>query len=163
MNSKLVFSPGADTIEDGLLHTYELYNMKLNAELACLSACNTGFGRINSGEGVVSLAKGFFYAGVPNIMMSLWAVPDQSTSEIMRYFYEELKKGEGKADALRNAKLKYLENADNNLSNPYYWAAFTMIGDNKPVNVESSRNSWTLILLLLLGIPVVVIALRKWV
>jgi CHAT domain-containing protein/Tfp pilus assembly protein PilF len=142
MNSRLVFSPGADTLEDGLLHTYELYNMKLNAQLACLSACNTGFGKIKGGEGVVSLAKGFFYAGVPNVMMSLWSVPDQSTSEIMTYFYEELKKGRGKADALRNAKLHYLSNSDENTSNPYYWAAFTLIGDNQPLQTSSKLPYW---------------------
>lgn len=138
MNSRLVFSPGADTLEDGLLHTFELYNMKMNAQLACLSACNTGFGKIKDGEGVVSLAKGFFYAGVPNVMMSLWSVPDQSTSEIMTYFNEELKKGVGKADALRNAKLRYLRNTDENTSNPYYWAAFTLIGDNQPLQTGRS-------------------------
>jgi CHAT domain-containing protein/Tfp pilus assembly protein PilF len=142
MNSRLVFSPGADTLEDGLLHTYELYNMKLNAQLACLSACNTGFGKIKGGQGVVSLAKGFFYAGVPNVMMSLWSVPDQSTSEIMTYFYEELKNGAGKADALRNAKLRYLRNADENTSNPYYWAAFTLIGDNQPLQTRSYLPYW---------------------
>ena len=142
MNSRLVFSPGADTLEDGLLHTYELYNMKLNAQLACLSACNTGFGKVKSGEGVVSLAKGFYYAGVPNVMMSLWSVPDQSTSEIMTYFYEELKKGVGKADALRNAKLHYLHNADENTANPYYWAAFTLIGDNQPLQTSSYLPYW---------------------
>ncbi len=146
MNSKLVFSPGVDTIEDGLLHTYELYNMQLNAELACLSACNTGFGKIKSGEGVVSLAKGFFYAGVPNVMMSLWSVPDISTSEIMTAFYKELKRGVGKADALRNAKLRYLEQADQNTSDPYYWAAFTMIGDNQAVEISNSMQTWIWIL-----------------
>lgn len=138
--SKLVFTPGIDDSEDGLLHTYELYNMKLNAKLACLSACNTGFGEIQNGEGVVSIARGFMYAGVPNIMMSLWSVPDQSTSEIMVYFYEELKKGHGKADALRNAKLRYLELADENTSMPYYWAAFTLIGDNEPIYFPSKIN-----------------------
>jgi CHAT domain-containing protein/Tfp pilus assembly protein PilF len=142
LNSKLVFSPGADTVEDGLLHTYELYNMKLNAQLACLSACNTGFGKIKSGEGVVSLAKGFFYAGVPNVMMSLWSVPDISTSEIMTTFYKELKKGIGKADALRNAKLNYLELSDQNTSDPYYWAAFTMIGDNQAIEIDKPFKSW---------------------
>ncbi len=162
MNSKLVFSPGADTLEDGLLHTYELYNMELNAELACLSACNTGFGKIKSGEGVVSLAKGFFYAGVPNVMMTLWSVPDQSTSVIMTDFYEELKKGKGKADALREAKLNYLETADGNLSNPYYWAAFTMIGDNQPMESGSSTNTWVVVLGLLVALPVGIFLFRKW-
>lgn len=142
LNSKLVFSPGADSVEDGLLHTYELYNMKLNAQLACLSACNTGFGKIRGGEGVVSLAMGFFYAGVPNVMMTLWSVPDQSTSEIMTLFYKELKNGVGKADALRNAKLKFLVTADENTSDPYYWAAFTMIGDNEPLKSDNKFSYW---------------------
>jgi len=162
MNSKLVFSPGADTIEDGLLHTYELYNMQLNAQLACLSACNTGFGLIRSGQGVVSLAKGFFYAGVPNVMMSLWSVPDRSTSEIMTYFYEQLKRGEGKAEALRNAKLRYLKTSDINTSDPYYWAAFTMIGDNEPIEISKEVNLWLLAVILLIGIPVFVIVVIKW-
>jgi CHAT domain-containing protein len=151
MYSKLVFSPGKDTIEDGLLHTYELYNMDLHAELACLSACNTGFGRIKSGEGVVSLARGFIYAGVPNVLMSLWSVPDNSTSQIMTDFYGFLKKGMGKAEALRQAKLKYLETADENTSAPYYWAAFTLVGDNKPISADAKfRWYWILILSILL-------------
>ncbi len=162
MNSKLVFSPGADTLEDGLLHTYELYNMELNAQLACLSACNTGFGQLKGGEGVVSLAKGFFYAGVPNVLMSLWSVPDNSTSEIMTTFYEELKKGEGKSDALRNAKLAYLASADENSSDPYYWAAFTMIGDNEPIETDTGVNLWGLALVLVIGIPALIIIVKKW-
>ena len=151
LNSKLVFSPGADTVEDGLLHTYELYNMQLNAQLACLSACNTGFGQIKSGEGVVSLAKGFFYAGVPNVMMSLWSVPDISTSEIMTTFHKELKDGVGKADALRNAKLKYLELVDQNTSDPYYWAAFIMIGYNQPIKEEGHFTIWIWIVAIAIG------------
>ena len=126
----------ADSTEDGLLHTYELYNLNLNAQLACLSACNTGFGQVRSGEGMVSLAKGFYYAGVSNIMMSLWSVPDNSTSEIIQMFNEELEKGAGKAEALRMAKLRYLEQADAYSSEPYHWAAFTLIGDNEPVTTS---------------------------
>ncbi len=141
MYSKLVFTPEADSVEDGLLYTYELYNMNLNAELACLSACNTGFGKIEQGEGVMSLARGFMYAGVPNILMSLWSVPDKSSSEIMKAFYRELKSGKGKAEALRLAKLAYLDKADANTSDPYYWAAFTLVGNNKPL-VEEGKNYW---------------------
>ena len=144
--SKLVFAPEKDTLEDGLLNTYELYNMHLHAQLACLSACNTGLGKLRSGEGVISLARGFLYAGVPNILMSLWSVPDQSTSRIMQYFYEALKSGEGKADALRTAKLKYLSHADENTSNPYYWAAFTLVGDNRPIDQENTGTNTIFIL-----------------
>ena len=143
MYSKIVFANGTGDKEDGLLYTYELYNMDMNAQLACLSACNTGFGNLQSGEGVVSLARGFMYAGVPNVMMSLWSVPDISTAEIMKAFYEEIDQGKGKADALRAAKLKYLHNADANTSNPYYWGAITMIGDNEPINLVSDfPNLW---------------------
>ncbi len=151
MRSRLVFSVSPDSTEDGLLHTYELYNMELRAQLACLSACNTGFGQLKSGEGVVSLAKGFFYAGVPNIMMSLWSVPDNSTSQIMQLFNAELEQGAGKAEALRRAKLRFLEQADAYTAEPYYWAAFTLIGDNEPLHTGESN------LLYVVGIGILVL------
>ncbi len=153
MYSKLVFTPQADSVEDGLLYTYELYNMNLNAQLACLSACNTGFGKLEQGEGVMSLARGFMYAGVPNVMMSLWSVPDNSSSEIMKSFYQNLKKGKGKAEALRLAKLTYLETADANTSDPYYWAAFTLVGNNKPL-VQDRNGYWIYVILGLIVILV---------
>ncbi len=160
MYSKIVFATATGDEEDGLLYTYELYNMDMNAQLACLSACNTGFGNLQGGEGVVSLGRGFMYAGVPNVMMSLWSVPDNSTAEIMKVFYEEIDLGKGKADALRTAKLKYLRSADANTSNPYYWGAITMIGDNEPIKrsiSDSSENLWmwaigTLMLVALVGV-----------
>ncbi|MBX2841300.1 MAG: CHAT domain-containing protein, partial [Flammeovirgaceae bacterium] len=126
--SRLVFHQDENSAEDGLLHTYELYNMQLGADLAVLSACNTGSGKYYKGEGVVSLASGFMYAGVPNVLMSLWAVPDQSTSDIMQHFYKEISNGSSKSQALRNAKLKYLEKADVNTSSPYYWSGFIFHG-----------------------------------
>ena len=126
--SKLIFDSENDSIEDGLLHTYELYNMQLNADLVTLSACNTGVGKYYKGEGIVSLARGFMYAGVPNVMMSLWSVADRPTKDIMQYFYEELGTGTPYASALHKAKLRYLEKADNLTSDPYYWGAFIYLG-----------------------------------
>ena len=146
--SRLVFASSQDSLEDGLLHTYELYNIQLNADLACLSACNTGIGVYHQGEGIVSLAQGFLHAGVPNVMMSLWSVPDQSTAQIMLYFYEEIKNGQGKADALRQAKLRYLETADANTQDPYYWAAFTLIGDNQAIK-DKGWEIWQMVLMAL--------------
>jgi len=133
--SKLLLN--SDSLNDGLLHTYELYNMKLNADLVALSACNTGVGKYYKGEGVMSLARGFMYAGVPNVMMSLWSVPDASTSEIMQSFYQHLKDGKSKPEALRQAKLDYLAKADENTSNPYYWAGFVYIGSPEMDNSNS--------------------------
>lgn len=85
MLSGLIFSKNEDE-EDDILHAYELYGMKLNAQLAVLSACNTGSGKFEKGEGVMSLARGFRQAGVPNIVMSLWQVDDESTRTIMESF-----------------------------------------------------------------------------
>jgi len=141
--SKLVFSNNTSDKEDGLLYTYELFNMALNAEMVSLSACNTGTGKYLKGEGVVSLASGFMYAGVPNVMMTAWAVPDASTSTIMQQFYKELKDGKSKSAALRSAKLAYLNQADENLAHPYYWGAFMMIGDEK---VDTNNRNTILIL-----------------
>ena len=109
--SGLVFSQDQDSLEDDFLYAYELYNMQLNAELAVLSACQTGIGKIQRGEGIMSLARAFMYAGCPNIAMSLWQADDEATAEIMTAFMAYLKDGMGKAEALRRAKLNYLAGA----------------------------------------------------
>ena len=149
--SKLFFSNTKDSSEDGYLHTYELYNMNLNTSLAVLSACNTGTGKLVRGEGMMSLARSFMYAGCPNVIFTLWPVDDKSTASIMKHFYQEIIHGVNKDEALRNAKLTFLQNADEVKSNPYYWAGFIMVGDSKPVQLISETNKllWFLIPLLL--------------
>jgi CHAT domain-containing protein len=134
--SGLVFSPstGQDSVQednDGILHAFEIYNLHLNAELAVLSACNTGRGKMAKGEGVISLARAFKYAGCPNILMSLWQADDRATASIMTHFYEHLNRGLGKAEAIRQAKLDYLGGSAQN--HPFFWAAFVLIGDNEPL------------------------------
>ncbi|MEZ5083844.1 MAG: CHAT domain-containing tetratricopeptide repeat protein [Bacteroidales bacterium] len=137
LNSKLVFSLNGDTIDDGFLNTYEIYNLNLSAELAVLSACKTGVGNISKGEGIMSLARGFLYAGVPGIVMTLWAIEDISSAEIITSFYNNLKRGESKNVALQKAKLNYLENANQLQSHPYFWAAYVQIGENAPLSKSS--------------------------
>ena len=138
--SRLLFSlSDKDTLNDGYLHAYELYNLKLKAELVTLSACNTGFGQISSGEGVMSLGRAFAYAGSPNVLMSLWSVPDQSTSQIMIAFYKNLADGMPKDLALQKAKLAYIESADNLANNPFYWSSFVLIGDPKPLSLQPQQ------------------------
>ena len=134
MYSMLVFSRPENSRDDGFLHTYELYTMKLKADLVCLSACNTGTGKMDKGEGIMSLARGFMYAGVPNVLMSLWSVPDGATSLLMQYFYEAMRKGNSKEESLRLAKLRYLSEADDNTANPYYWGAFVYLGNTRKEN-----------------------------
>ena len=139
--SRLLFTRDNDPEYDGYLFASELSQMQLNAELAVLSACNTGRGKNIKGEGVMSLSRAFNYAGVPSVVHSLWKVPDDATADIMPEFYNELKRGERKSEALRNAKLAYLQNTmAPELRHPYYWAGFVTNGNTSPVKFKS--NSW---------------------
>jgi len=138
--SKLVLLGDKNTSDDdGLLNTYELFDLKLNAGLATLSACNSGIGIIEDGEGVMSIARGFSFAGCPNVVMSLWPVPDVSTSNIMKSFYKYLLDGKPKAEALRQAKLDYLEKANRMTSSPFYWGGFVIVGNPDELNLENLK------------------------
>jgi CHAT domain-containing protein len=129
MFSKLVFTPWLKGPDEGLLNTYELYNMQLHASLVVLSACRSGDGILQKGEGIMSLARGFLYAGCPSLVMTLWNVEDRSGLEIMHQFYHQIRKGHGKNYALRQAKLKYLASAPPHKTHPYYWAGYLQIGE----------------------------------
>ncbi len=143
---------------DGFLHAYEIYNLHLNAELAVLSACNTGRGQLAKGEGVISLARAFKYAGCANVMMSLWQADDRATAQIMQDFYRHLQDGLGKDEAIRQAKLDYL--ADNPRNHPFFWGAFVLIGDDRPLK-EPSNWIWYGLALILAGSGVAWWGLRK--
>lgn len=147
MYSKMVFSIDADTLEDGMLNTYEVYNTPVNASLVFLSSCNTGSGYLQAGEGVMSLARGFFYSGSPSVVMSLWEVDDESGNEIVKGFYNNLKKGYSKSRSLKAARKEYLENADQVRSHPYFWSTLVIMGRDNPVYFPPLR-----IVYLLLGL-----------
>ncbi len=112
--------------EDGLLQMHEIFRLHLAADLAVLSACDTGLGVDVPTEGLVGLTRAFFYAGVPSVVASLWAVDDRSTAELMVAFYRRLDRGEDKATALRDAKLELLDRG--RYGDPYYWAPFVLFG-----------------------------------
>lgn len=141
----------SDVAEDKL-YLEELYGLKLNAELAVLSACNTGSGTVNSNLALVSLQRAFNFAGVPSTVSSLWEIPDEATKEIMIYFYENLSKEMPKNVALRLAKNTYLETkTDMNAKVPYYWAGLIVSGDVTAIqNTNTSNLYWILGLFLLL-------------
>ncbi|MBC35980.1 MAG: hypothetical protein CL663_08080, partial [Bacteroidetes bacterium] len=140
MYSKLVFSNTKDTLNDRYLNTYELYGLELKAKMAVLSACNTGGGKIEEGEGIMSLARGFIYSGIPSIIMTLWEVEDKSGADIMTLFYENLHDGMSKDVALQQAKLAYLESATMLRSHPYFWLAYVDIGNTKPFKIHPLRS-----------------------
>ena len=160
MNSKLVFFQDNDSTEDGFLHTFELYNMRLNADLAVLSACETGYGKLLKGEGISSLARGFSYAGVPSVVMSHWQVDDESTREIMNIFYRYLSQGETKSTALRKAKLEYLNEAGPIKGHPFYWGAFVVVGDDTPI-WNDGPGIWLYVVLAVLALIVISILIRR--
>ena len=115
---------------DGFVRAHEIYNLKLNAELVVLSACRTALGSEIKGEGLVSLTRGFMYAGTPSVVASVWDVRDEATSELMSRFYERMFKG-GKrpAAALREAQVSLWK--EKRWAAPYYWAGFVLQGEWK--------------------------------
>ena len=130
--SRLLFSDENSGSDD--LYLEELYGLALNADLAVLSACNTGVDKSKSGSDIESFQRAFTFAGVPATVASLWEVPDQPTKEIMVSFYKNLKTGDSKSEALRQAKLEFLERRQGTkLAQPYYWAGFVLYGDDSPI------------------------------
>ena len=112
--------------DDGLLTSAEIYGMKLKAELVVLSACDTGRGTLTS-DGVIGLSRSLISAGVPSVIVSLWAVPDAPTADLMSEFYRQWQQTPDKAQALRQAMLAIMQTPTH--SNPRDWAAFTLIGE----------------------------------
>ena len=132
--SGLVLSVGGDDgAEDGLLQVYEIYNLELTADLAVLSACESALGRRVRGEGLLGLARAFFYAGARAIVASLWKVADRSTADLVIELFRGLS-GTGPdrdpAAALRRAKLATLRQPG--YAHPYYWAPFVLVGETGP-------------------------------
>lgn len=139
-----------DSLEDGLLYSYEVYSMRLNAELAVLSACNTGSGRLNAGEGIMSLGRAFQYAGVASLLLSQWEVSDAAAPVIIEDFYTGLNKGLPKDEALRQAKLNFLSTSNNLSSNPLYWGSFFILGNANSISIRQQswmQQNWQLMLL----------------
>jgi CHAT domain-containing protein len=122
LGSAIALAPSGT--DDGLLTAEEIFDMKLQANLVVLSACNTGEGRI-TGDGVIGLSRALISAGVPSVIVSLWAVPDAPTSELMQSFYQNLQNNPDKAQALRQAMLTTMKTHPG----PRNWAAFTLIGE----------------------------------
>ncbi|MDP2278631.1 MAG: CHAT domain-containing protein, partial [Nitrospirota bacterium] len=109
----------------GFLTMTEVLDLKLDADMAVLSACVTGKGKMVEGEGVANFARAFQHAGARSVVVSLWEVPSKETVEYMKIFYSYLKAGKSRGEALRLArntiKAKY--------PNPFYWAPFILHGE----------------------------------
>jgi CHAT domain-containing protein/Tfp pilus assembly protein PilF len=127
--------------ENGLLHAWEIFEqVRLDADLVVLSACESGLGKEMGGEGLIGLTRAFQYAGARSVMASLWKISDRTTAEFMVRFYRHLKEGLSKDEALRATQMEFIrgpiqvtndkgERVEFDASAPYYWAAFQVYGD----------------------------------
>lgn len=125
-------SSNVDYSEDGILTALEITGIPLSeTDLVVLSACETGLGNVRQGEGVFGLRRAFQLAGARTIIMSLWSIPDEETSELMTRFYSEIKKGTKKSEALQKAKLSIMQERRKNqgVAHPYFWASFISVGE----------------------------------
>lgn len=133
MYSTLIFSPEESGEDDRFLRTFEIYGIPLKARMVVLSSCNTGVGKLFSGEGILSLARGFIYSGSESVVMSMWEIEDRTGTEVVKAYYDYLKRGYSKSIALKKARIKFLKTADQLRTHPYFWSALIIYGDNSPL------------------------------
>jgi len=152
LNSALIFSRTADS-SDFMLRAADLYSQRIEADLAVLSACNTGFGSLEKGEGIRSLARAFTYAGCNRLMATLWEAADHSTKDILLAFYKTAKASPSQPIdvLLQEAKLAYLETAPPTFTSPSYWAHLMILGDALPLGTQP-QTAHSLLPMILLGL-----------
>ena len=108
------------------LTTLDIFGLRLSASLVTLSACQTGLNVIGGGDELLGLSRAFLSAGAASLLISLWAVEDQSTAEFMQAFYDGVTQGQTKAAALQYAQRRFMERRE--YAHPYYWAPFVLLG-----------------------------------
>ncbi|MEO5891232.1 MAG: CHAT domain-containing protein [Ferruginibacter sp.] len=161
--SLIAFYPVAgQPASESNLYLPEIYNLQLDStQLVILSACETGAGPLSKGEGLLSLARAFTYAGCPNIIASLWKADDKSTAWIIQRFYFYLNDGVEKSMALHKAKLDYLYSPDieKRFKTPNYWAHLVITGIPEN-NLHSFPWGWLItVIALFIGLLLII---RKW-
>lgn len=158
--SRLLFGdPGPDSsANNNILYASELQIMQLRADLVVLSACHSGSGKLEQGEGVYSLARAFAAAGVPATVMSMWLLHENAAPPLVESFFSNLTRGMTKDEALRRSKQEYLKNdAYFELTHPFYWAGLVATGDMQPVAFSGKTYlSWWL------GVGALLLVLMSW-
>lgn len=138
--SAIVLCLDQDPSEDGFVQMREVFNLRLRADLVTLSACETGLGRLVRGEGIEGLSRAFFYAGASSVLLSLWAINDQASYQLLERFYVHLHASSSIADALRKAKIEMINSRV--LDHPYYWAGFIATGETDRVIFPREVMRW---------------------
>jgi len=123
-------------LADGWLTTLDIFNLRLNASLVTLSACQTGRSTVGGGDELLGLMRALLYAGAASLVLTLWTVEDRSTASLMQRFYQGLAEGQRKGSALRQAQLAFIQSdragsdaQDRAYAHPYFWAPFFLVGD----------------------------------
>ncbi len=160
--SFLAFTDNGDqpTHDETYLYTREIYNLRSNARVVILSACETATGKLYEGEGIASLARAFTYAGAESLIATRWNVNDRTTKDLVNGFLRGLKEGLPKHEALRQSILHFLDHSELRYAHPFYWSAFMTIGDVSPVEITASKSWVTLLLagfLLMVGVTLILI------
>ena len=165
LSNSLLFKNEKDSANDGVLHSYELLNLNINAKLVVLSACETGLGKQFKGEGIFSMARSFAYAGCQSIIMSYWKANDNATAQVMGSFYNFLVEGATVNNALRNAKISYIDKSEELTAHPSAWAAFVPLGDMTTPIFKSenttARTLWLFFLACLLILSIAYLVRRQ--
>jgi tetratricopeptide (TPR) repeat protein len=138
VRSSIVLSLKDQSSEDGFLQMREVFDLKLDADLVTLSACQTGLGQFIKGEGIEGINRAFFFAGASSVLMSLWSVNDQASYQFMHRFYAHLRSADSIVDALRRSKIEMINSEA--LSHPFYWAGFIVSGKADKVLFFSGRS-----------------------
>ena len=159
--SRLIFSKSATAEDDNSIFLHEIYNCNLNSELAVLTACESGKPGFQDGEGMISLAHAFNYAGSESILTGLWSIDEKSSTTLMEYFYSNLIEGMDKDEALRLAKIKYLQNTSGRMLAPQYWAGLVLMGDTSPIEIKK-KGSATIWIITGLAVLVIGFGLVRW-
>lgn len=149
--SYIAFTATPDSEE--YLYATEIEGLSLvNTDLVVLSACQTQYGQLSEGEGLLSLSAAFRQAGVSALVASLWNVSDLRSGTLQQYFYTRLLKGVSKNEALTEAKRAYIKGADRESAHPFYWAGTQLIGDHTPVFPGPMPIGWVIAMVLLAGL-----------
>ncbi len=162
--SRLIFAKktdGTENYDENSLYSYEIYNIDLSSNLAILTACETGKPTYQAGEGMISLAHAFNYAGSESILTSLWEIDEESSAKIVKLFYNNLAEGMPKDEALRKAKLSYIATAEGRTASPQYWAGLVLIGDTSPIDFNDGVAWWWYLLAGIVALILVILIMKN--
>ena len=148
---------------DGSLYLFEMLSMEINSPMVILNACNSGMGKLQVGEGILSMARGFQFAGVRTVITTLWPIDDQASASVMDFFFKNLNSGMESGEALMKARNSYIDQSSKANGAPFFWAGQVLIGDPGPIELQprDSKPLWVFVLGFAAIISLILIIYKK--